>query len=177
MNNKGFTLVEVVISLVVGSLVCLSIFVLVQLCVRQQLLSDTASTLQIECNNVEQNLRGVIQSCSKYESFVKDDKVILEIYSYNLRFKKNVYYVYLLYDNKLYLRLSSSSYKPEDIIVNIDDFELLSNCCSNILLNPVGYNIDDNSDFNGDVCVKLNLLFNDKTYEASFVEHIKGVSK
>ena len=178
MNNKGFTLIELIVTLVISSFVCLSIIVLVQLCLRNQLFSDSVNTLQIESQIVKGQISNTIQSCDKYYSYIKDSNNILEVYAYNLKYKKKVYYTYLFLDDKTYVRVGSDSYSSDDINFNINDFEILSDCCSSIIISPSSYDCNNASeDFDGNVSISINMNFNNEDYQSYFIQHIRGYNK
>lgn len=172
MNNKGFTLVELLVAMLVGTFVMFGIITVVQLGFNSYKYSDVQSKLQIESQVMSQNLKDNVKSCVSYGWIEKSGYNILEIKTYNRDIGNYVYINYYIKDNKCFYRVTSKSYSSDETVLNINDFELLSSLCSDISLTPLTFDSYDAETNN--ISVDLSFKSDEEVYNTSFIVHNKS---
>ena len=172
MDNKGFTLVELIVAVVVSSLAAISIVLIMRMSFTNYRSNQLESQIQIESQVVTEQIKDVIQSCEYYDTYTKDGYEIIEICSYNSKTKGFKYYNYLVNDNKCYLKVTDNSLKDTSIF--LDNFEFLANYIDSLSLTPNKFDYTDEENNKYDVQVEIGLRAYEIEYVSTFVVHIKS---
>lgn len=172
MNNKGFTLVEIVVAVILSTFASAAMVLILRMCFTNYKSINLESQTQIENQVVTEQMKRVLSGCDSYESFYKNGYNIIEIHSYDEVCDDYVFYNYIVLDNKCYVKVTETSLKDERI-ADVSSFDYLANHVESISLFPSSFHSETASVFDTNVEIKMG-AYGEVSYESSFVVHIKA---
>lgn len=172
MNNKGFTLVEIIVAMIIGVLASTTIVLILRMSFTNYKSLNLESQVQIENQVLTEQLKSRLQSCDSFVKYSKDDFTIIEIHSYDEMYDDYMYFNYLLAENQCFLSVTTETLNNESVSINKDNFDYLANYVTDVVLTPNIFNATDSLDFDVDVVIYMNAY--DTEYNSTFVTHIKS---
>ena len=78
MNNKGFTLVEIIVAMIIGVLASTTIVLILRMSFTNYKSLNLESQVQIENQVLTEQLKSRLQSCDSFVKYSKDDIVMMK---------------------------------------------------------------------------------------------------
>lgn len=119
-GNKGFTLVELIVAMLVATIVASGMIIIFRLAFKQGRDTRVEAQLQIETQQVANRLENDLKDAIKFE--YKDDVLTIEASTWSEDSKSIVpfYYYYIFRDNKVFVKSSNKALKDDTHVYEQD---------------------------------------------------------
>lgn len=146
MNNKGFTLIELVLAMSISAIIILCISVYSAIGIKEFRNARTETLSQLECRAVASNIEGRLKVASKYRVLEDSEHYIIDMISGIMdesKAYKSINYIYILdkTTNHIYLINNGESVdyintEYESLNIEFDKKDILSSYIENISIYP-----------------------------------------
>lgn len=171
-NDKGFTLVEIIIAITVGSLASLLVVMVLNLAFTQYRLSRTESQLEIEAQEMTEKLKPLLMCCDKIEQTNNPDgDNYIMVHSTDPNTGEMFYYYILIDNKKCYMFKCDTEVDISTLVIS--DSNYLAQYVDAIGFSPNNFDFEDDTS-ERDINCTVNLSSGDTTYNTGFIVRIRA---
>lgn len=179
-KDKGFTLVELIVAITVGSLASLLVVMVLNLAFTQYRISRTESQLEIEAQEMSEKLKPLLMCCDKVEKVAPtlNDETMevtqngyIMIHSTDPNTGEMFYYYLIIKNRKCYLFKCNTEVDVNTLVCS--DINYLAQYIEDIHLDPMSYDFTEDTK-NRVIECRVDLVSDDKEYSTSFFVNVRA---